>query len=534
MKTYTVQAGDTLFLIAKQFYGDGYLYKLLAAYNHLRNPNALEVGKVLNIPSARELQSAGNPVRDWHNYGNGTLYWRATSRGVEIKGRGLIKDPNYTRRAKTIWTTYRQPIIAASQKHGVPVPAIIATIITESSGKPRAYRPEPEFYQRYIRGQDAWKLHPLYESSEKIAASYGLMQIMYTTAYSVGFRGKPDDLYDPAVNIDVASAYIASPFQKKQHQWDPPKIACAYNAGSVRPTKKNEWGMFYHPGHLDRWIPAYNGAVEAIENERLSALIEPAETEEDLTPPTTTPLTPAADAAHSGTATLRILFPHTETASWTPVIIDLFRHTDVGLSDPMSYTVTTPARDSDAGDAYEISNVAKGMYDLVFADTVSSSIVYEIADYEITPPKITLDLRRPAASATETTPSAITVILRFPKEIGQSWKPMIVDVARCDGEQAGGMASYQIRKLTSGTVGEYLYEIPGLTKGVYDFILTDLKSRSVVYTVANYVVDQSPEIIDLRKSRGIVNEHQQIQARNAPSARVKALVQKITAWFLGD
>ena len=74
MKTYTVQRGDSLFNIAKKFYGDGYQYKLLAQYNNMKNPNALEVGQVLKIPPVEELQTAKRSLGDWHNYQDGSIY----------------------------------------------------------------------------------------------------------------------------------------------------------------------------------------------------------------------------------------------------------------------------------------------------------------------------------------------------------------------------------------------------------------------------------------------------------------------------
>ncbi len=50
VKTYTVVAGDTLFNIAKQFYGDGNRYTELAAHNKIANPDHIEVGQVIEIP----------------------------------------------------------------------------------------------------------------------------------------------------------------------------------------------------------------------------------------------------------------------------------------------------------------------------------------------------------------------------------------------------------------------------------------------------------------------------------------------------
>ena len=50
-QTYTVQAGDTLESIAREFYGDGSLYTLIAEANTV-DPSALEPGQELRIPPA--------------------------------------------------------------------------------------------------------------------------------------------------------------------------------------------------------------------------------------------------------------------------------------------------------------------------------------------------------------------------------------------------------------------------------------------------------------------------------------------------
>ncbi|UMB69837.1 LysM peptidoglycan-binding domain-containing protein [Mycobacterium paraterrae] len=50
MKTYAVQQGDTLFGIAQREYGDGDLYTVIAAQNHLPDPDVIQLGQQLLIP----------------------------------------------------------------------------------------------------------------------------------------------------------------------------------------------------------------------------------------------------------------------------------------------------------------------------------------------------------------------------------------------------------------------------------------------------------------------------------------------------
>ena len=50
VKQYTVKKGDTLWAISKKFYGDGSKYTVISKYNHIENPNKIEVGQKLTIP----------------------------------------------------------------------------------------------------------------------------------------------------------------------------------------------------------------------------------------------------------------------------------------------------------------------------------------------------------------------------------------------------------------------------------------------------------------------------------------------------
>ena len=58
-KTYTVQKGDTLSEIAKQFYGNGNLYMKIFEANRdqLKDPDKIQIGQVLKIP-AHETKEA--------------------------------------------------------------------------------------------------------------------------------------------------------------------------------------------------------------------------------------------------------------------------------------------------------------------------------------------------------------------------------------------------------------------------------------------------------------------------------------------
>lgn len=63
---YTVKEGDSLFLIAQNYYQDGFKFEEIAKANNLSDVNSLEVGQVLEIPkleaSAPTLSAQPSPT----------------------------------------------------------------------------------------------------------------------------------------------------------------------------------------------------------------------------------------------------------------------------------------------------------------------------------------------------------------------------------------------------------------------------------------------------------------------------------------
>jgi hypothetical protein len=63
---------------------------------------------------------------------------------------------------------------------------------------------------------------------------------------------------NPDFSFQVGVKYMASSFQRSQHHRDPPKIAAAYNAGSLRKTSSNRWHLVSTGNHIDRFVRHYN------------------------------------------------------------------------------------------------------------------------------------------------------------------------------------------------------------------------------------------------------------------------------------
>ena len=113
---------------------------------------------------------------------------------------------------------------------GVPDGWLQAMIYRESGGNKKAFRKEP----------NGW-------------TGVGLLQITSPALK----KGKPDEVvFVPAVNIELGAAYVA--YQMSRYGKDFPKVAAAFNAGSVRETGANPWGMVHTTGHVMAEVRALN------------------------------------------------------------------------------------------------------------------------------------------------------------------------------------------------------------------------------------------------------------------------------------
>lgn len=98
---------------------------------------------------------------------------------------------------------------------GVPVVWINAVILTESNGNPTAFRSEPKIND----------------------ASYGLMQLLYSTAKALGYSGTSEGLYTPDVNIRLGAKLLGE--LRGRYGDDFARVYSAYNSGSPDKYKTN-------------------------------------------------------------------------------------------------------------------------------------------------------------------------------------------------------------------------------------------------------------------------------------------------------
>lgn len=123
-----------------------------------------------------------------------------------------------------------------AKKYNIPKLWLKAVAMSESSMNQRAYRYEPAFWANYLKDNPEWKD----KDPAVVSASYGLMQLMWTTAWALGFRGTQEDLYDPVYNIALGAKLIRQLLDKVQiegvasayPQWSQLDITMArYNGG---------------------------------------------------------------------------------------------------------------------------------------------------------------------------------------------------------------------------------------------------------------------------------------------------------------
>lgn len=141
-----------------------------------------------------------------------------------------LRGKNDVERANLVWSRYGSLIRTSAEKYDLEPDLIFATIMIESGGNTYAIRHEP-------------RLHD---------ASYGLGQLLYSTARGIGYRGTPEGLFDPAINIELIAKYHKRNFD---HYTDlnPTELTVAYNTGSP----------YKHPtaGHLNKFDKWYNSLV---------------------------------------------------------------------------------------------------------------------------------------------------------------------------------------------------------------------------------------------------------------------------------
>ena len=178
-----------------------------------------------------------------------SINWKLSRRGITVEGTGIERTSGEPKTVKKVWESFQGSLENWGSHFEVPCELIVATICTESSGKSDVVRKEPGFIS---------------DEETPHRVSVGLMQTLISTAREALENPEINRewLLNPDNSIQAGTAYITA--QKAKTDFDPPKVACAYNAGGVyyQGGIENRWKMMQYPigtsEHADRFIKWIN------------------------------------------------------------------------------------------------------------------------------------------------------------------------------------------------------------------------------------------------------------------------------------
>lgn len=120
---------------------------------------------------------------------------------------------------------YRHEVETVAAAHQLDPDLVMAVCLVESSGLTHAYRYEPGFWLRYMADKPEWKD----ANPHRTSASYGLMQVMYTTAQQHGFVGLPESLFQPMIGLEYGCRHLRYLLDKCNNDME--QALAQYNGG---------------------------------------------------------------------------------------------------------------------------------------------------------------------------------------------------------------------------------------------------------------------------------------------------------------
>lgn len=102
---------------------------------------------------------------------------------------------------------YRPEVETIAIRHDLSPDLVQAVCLIESSGQTHAYRAEPAFWDRYLKGKPEWDG----ANPARVSASYGLMQVMFPTAvdHGMGRTEPPEYLFVPLIGLEWGCRVLA-------------------------------------------------------------------------------------------------------------------------------------------------------------------------------------------------------------------------------------------------------------------------------------------------------------------------------------
>ncbi|NVB84779.1 MAG: transglycosylase SLT domain-containing protein [Kofleriaceae bacterium] len=173
-----------------------------------------------------------DPDRPYHRIFGG-ISWRVVNQRVRLH---TGTPSGSVASVRTCMNRYGASIRKWADHYKLSRASVAATALTESSCTNPA------------GSSDGLSSGPMQVTASTCAALMGLSR----STCRARMHSRPD------FSFQVGAKYMGSSYQRNQHHRDPPKIAAAYNAGSLRSTSSNRWHMVSTGNHIDRFVRWYN------------------------------------------------------------------------------------------------------------------------------------------------------------------------------------------------------------------------------------------------------------------------------------
>ncbi|MBL9015089.1 MAG: transglycosylase SLT domain-containing protein [Myxococcales bacterium] len=187
--------------------------------------------------SPNQLEAAGrgllDPDRALHNIFGG-ISWRVANQRVRLAN-GTAPTGSVAS-VRTCMNRYGASIRKWADHYQISRASVAATALTESNCTNPA------------GSSDGLSSGPMQVTASTCSALMGLSRATCRSRMHTS----------PDFSFQVGAKYMGSSYQRNQHHRDPPKIAAAYNAGSLRRSSANRWHMVSTGNHIDRFVNWYN------------------------------------------------------------------------------------------------------------------------------------------------------------------------------------------------------------------------------------------------------------------------------------
>lgn len=155
-------------------------------------------------------------------------------------------------------TLYRDLIERVADAHELDPNLVEAIVVMESAGMADAFRFEPAFYRTYLQKN----AHYAGQIPRRVGSSYGLMQVMFSTAEEHGYTDVPEKLFIPEIGLEYGCRCLA-----RLVKWSGGNVrqaVAAYNGG------RGGWREPAPQAYADRVLATYRAVEKGESKDRLA------------------------------------------------------------------------------------------------------------------------------------------------------------------------------------------------------------------------------------------------------------------------